>query len=200
VREDARAPAPRSHNQAHRSTTDESAVDYGADLIRGAFELHVYRRGSSSGLSPNSPIRARHYWTLLHRLPMNVLRPNRSAALSAVPSSSWSPRGQLKILRTPEGRAIAPILPDRHGRIKPSPRRRRRERAQCGVRVRSAEVKTRTVPKSDPWARATGQPARRSRSIRSSRGGWVMNRRISPRRVTPEIPKAAIWSGSGSRP
>jgi hypothetical protein len=27
-------------------TTNESAVDYGADLIRGAFELHVYRRGS----------------------------------------------------------------------------------------------------------------------------------------------------------
>jgi len=45
-----------------------------------------------------------------------------------------------------------------------------------------------------------GQPARRSRSIRSSMGGWVMNSRISPRRVAPEMPKAAIWSGSGSRP
>ena len=45
-----------------------------------------------------------------------------------------------------------------------------------------------------------GQPARRSRSIRSSIGGWVMNSRISPRRVAPEMPKAAIWSGKGSRP
>jgi len=29
------------------------AVYVPADLIRGAFELHVYRRGSRSGLSPN---------------------------------------------------------------------------------------------------------------------------------------------------
>jgi hypothetical protein len=27
-------------------TSNESAVHYGADLIQGAFELHVYRRGS----------------------------------------------------------------------------------------------------------------------------------------------------------
>ena len=44
------------------------------------------------------------------------------------------------------------------------------------------------------------QPARRSRSIRSSIGGWVMNSRINPRRVAPEMPKAASWSGKGCRP
>jgi len=51
-----------------------------------------------------------------------------------------------------------------------------------------------------PGRDGAGQPARRSRSIRSSIGGWVMNSRISPRRVAPEMPKAAIWSGKGSRP
>ena len=51
-----------------------------------------------------------------------------------------------------------------------------------------------------PGRDGAGQPARRSRSIRSSMGGWVMNKRISPRRVAPEMPKAAIWSGKGSRP
>ena len=51
-----------------------------------------------------------------------------------------------------------------------------------------------------PFRDGAGQPARRSRSIRASMGGWVTNSRISPRRVAPEMPKAAIWSGSGSRP
>ena len=33
-------------------------------------------------------------------------------------------------------------------------------------------------------------------AIRSSSGGWLMNSRLIPWPTPPEMPKAAIWSGS----
>ena len=38
--------------------------------------------------------------------------------------------------------------------------------------------------------------AARKAAIRSSSGGWDMNSRFKPLPIPPEIPKAAIWSGS----
>ena len=79
-------------------------------------------------------------------------------------------------------------------------------RTGCERRPRRASSAARDRPDRHgsgvvrPGFDGAGQPARRSRSIRSSIGGWVMNSRISPRRVPPEMPRAAIWSGKGSRP
>jgi hypothetical protein len=78
-------------------------------------------------------------------------------------------------------------------------RTKRRRCPGIGRFEHPARAVERVAENDDPLANTRdGQtgPDRRA-AMRSSSGGWVMNSFLSPAALPPEMPKAAILSGSG---